>query len=259
MTRRLVNAGLSIAIGLLVLVGASATTRADSPEDTFDAACRAYDQGHWDAAADGFRGLLRYGLADWRLEYNLANTEYKRGRLGEAILHYERARRLNPADAEIVANMALARAKLRDVVEDDNAAGVLQAVRTAQDRVGVSAQLVLLLACVWLMAAIVSWCGSRSGGFTPGWGWSLAGLLLTSFLVFLSWRATWSRLEGTPRAVILKASVEALAGPGQNNAALFTLHEGIAVTIESEREGWLQVSLPNGLTGWVVRDAAERI
>ena len=30
-------------------------------------------------------------------------------------------------------------------------------------------------------------------------------------------------------------------------------------TIQSEREGWLQVTLPNGLTGWVVRDAAERI
>ena len=45
-----------------------------------------------------FSSLLRYGLADARLEYNLANAEYKRGRLGEAILHYERARRLAPAD-----------------------------------------------------------------------------------------------------------------------------------------------------------------
>ena len=259
MTRRFMNAGMTIAIVSIVLLSAAATVRAESPEDTFDAACRAYDQGHWDAAADGFRGLLRYGLADWRLEYNLANTEYKRGRLGEAILHYERARRLNPADESVVANLALARARLRDVVEDDTTAGVLQAVRAAQDRAGVSAQLVLLLACVWLMAGIVTWCGSRSGGFTPLWGWTLAGLLLTSLLVFMSWRATWFRLEGTPRAVIQKASVEALAGPGLNNAALFTLHEGIAVTIESEREGWLQVSLPNGLTGWVVRDAAERI
>jgi len=259
MIRRVVHAGWALAIASVVLFGAASAVRAETPEDTFDAACRAYDQGHWDAAADGFRGLLRYGLADWRLEYNLANTEYKRGRLGEAILHYERARRLNPADPAIVANLALARAKLRDVVEDEGAAGVLQVVRNAQDRVGVSAQLVACLVCVWLIAAIVTWCGSRSGGFTPLWGWTLAVLLLASLLVFLSWRATWFRLEGTPRAVILKSSVEALAGPGANNAALFTLHEGIAVTIESEREGWLQVSLPNGLTGWVVRDAAERI
>jgi tetratricopeptide (TPR) repeat protein len=247
------------AITLFAFCGAVSAARAASPEDTFDTACRAYEEGHWDAAADAFRSLLRYGLADARLEYNLANTEYKRGRLGEAILHYERARRLNPADPEIVANLAIARSKLRDVVEDEDASGVLHTLRVIQDRLGVSTQASLLVLCVWLVAAIVTWCGARAGGFTPGWGWTLAGLLLASLLVFLSWRATWSRLEGTPRAVVLKPSVEALAGPGLNNTSLFTLHEGIAVTIESEREGWLQVSLPNGLTGWVVRDAAERI
>ena len=242
-----------------ILLGTALAAGAESPEATFDAACREYEQGHWDAAADGFRSLLRYGLSDARLEYNLANAEYKRGRLGEAILHYERARRLAPADPDIQGNLAITRAKIRDVVEDEDAAGVLRAVREVQDRSGVSAQAWLFVACVWLLAAIVAWCGSRAGGFTPGWGWTLAGALLATALVFLSWRSTWSRLAGTPRAVILKPAVEALAGPGLNNASLFTLHEGTTVAIENEREGWLQVTLPNGLTGWVVRDAAERI
>ena len=255
MIRRAIGAALAFS----VLLGIASTARAESPEETFDAACRAYEQGHWDAAAEGFRSLLRYGLKDARLEYNLANAEYKRGHLGEAILHDERARRLAPADPDILANLAIAKAKIRDVVEDEDAAGSLRALRAVQDRVGVSAQAGLFVACVWLLAAIVVWCGSRSGGFTPGWGWTLAGTLLATALVFLSWRSSWARLEGTPRAVILKPSVEALAGPGLNNASLFTLHEGTVVTIEGERESWLQVTLPNGLTGWVVRDAAERI
>jgi hypothetical protein len=256
MTRRPPSAVIA---GLMLFFAAGSQVRAESPEDTFDAACRAYEQGHWDAAADGFRSLLRYGLADARLEYNLANAEYKRGHLGEAILHYERAKRLSPADPETAANLAIARSKLRDVVEDESESGVVHAVRAVQDRLGVNAQAWMLLGGVWLVAAVVTWCGSRTGGFTPGWGWMLAGLLLATLIVFLSFRATWSRLEGTPRAVILKPSVEALAGPGLNNASLFTLHEGIAVTVQGEREGWLQVGLPNGLTGWVVRDAAERI
>jgi hypothetical protein len=242
-----------------ILAGPVLPARADSPEEMFDAASRAYEQGHWDAAADGFRGLLRYGFADPRLEYNLANSEYKRGHLGEAILHYERARRLAPADPDIAANLAVAKTKIRDVVEEDDGGGALHFLRGAQDRLGVGAQAAMFLLGVWLLAGIVTWCGSRAGGFTPAWGWTLAGTFLLTLVVFLSWRSSWARLEGTPRAVVLKASVDALAGPGLNNASLFTLHEGIAVTIQSEREGWLQVSLPNGLTGWVVRDAAERI
>jgi SH3-like domain-containing protein len=61
------------------------------------------------------------------------------------------------------------------------------------------------------------------------------------------------------RAVVLAPSVEALAGPGLENAALFTLHEGATVDVRAEREGWFQVALPNGASGWVERRAAERI
>jgi len=255
MTRRVFRGLLA---GVL-LCGASWLVKAESPEQTFETACKAYDQGRWDDAAEGFRGLLRYGLADWRLEYNLANTEYKRGHLGEAILHYERARRLNPADPEVSGNLAIARSKIHDVIEEEDAAGALRSVRAAQDRLGVNAQAWLFLGGVWVVAGIITWCGSRPKGFTPAWGWTLTTTLFVTGLAFLSWRATWSRLEGTPRAVILKASVDALAGPAVNNATLFTLHEGTTVRIQSEREGWLQVTLPNSLSGWVLRDAADRI
>jgi len=255
MTRRL----LRILVAGVVLCGAGGRVHAESPEQTFETACKAYDQGRWDDAAEGFRGLLRYGLADWRLEYNLANTEYKRGHLGEAILHYERARRLNPADLEVSGNLAIARSKIHDVIEEEDSAGALRSVRAAQDRLGVDAQALMFLAGVWLVAGIVTWCGSRPRGFTPAWGWTLAATMCVTGLAFLSWRATWSRLEGTPRAVILKASVDALAGPALNNATLFTLHEGTTVRVQSEREGWLQVTLPNSLSGWVLRDAADRI
>lgn len=247
------------AAAVVAILFTAQTARAQSPEATFEAACKAYDAGLWDEAAEKFRSLLRYGIADFRLEYNLANAEYKRGHLGEAILHYERARRLNPADRDVLANLAIARGKIRDVVEDDDGAGALRPLRSVQDRLGVAAQAGLFLGGVWIIAAIVIWCGGRPRGFSPAWGWSLAAALVATGLVFLSWRATWARLDGTPRAVVLTPSVEALAGPGLNNASLFTLHEGTTVSIQAEREGWIQVTLPNNLAGWVESDALQRI
>jgi len=248
-----------VVLATCTLMAVAPAARADTPEETFDAACHAYEQGNWDEAADGFRGLLRYGFADPRLEYNLANSEYKRGRLGQAILHYEKARRLDPSDPDIKANLALARSRIRDVIEDPDAVGPLSVLRSIQDRIGVNGQALLALVGFWLAAGIVTWCGSRSGGFTPGWGWGLTGVLLLTVLAALSARSTWSRLDGTPRAVILKPSIEALAGPGLNNTTRFTLHEGTAVEVRTELPGWFQVALPNGQTGWVETDAAARI
>ena len=71
----------------------------------------------------------------------------------------------------------------------------------------------------------------------------------------LSWYTTFERLEGTRRAVVLGDAVDVLAGPGQNNASLFTVHAGLTLEVRAERQEWIQVSLPNGLHGWIPRDA----
>jgi hypothetical protein len=228
-------------------------------EATFDQACRAYEQGKWDEAAEGFRGLLRYGFQDARIEYNLANSEFKLGRMGQAILHYERARRLAPGDRDIAANLAIARSRIRDVVEDPDAGGALAGWRGLQDRIGTTAQALVALCGLWGAAGIVTWCGSRRGGFTPAWGWALTAVLLVTVVVAASWRSTWQRVAGTPRGVVVESSADALAGPGLNNTSQFTLHEGTTVEIRGDRPGWLQVALPSGATGWIPSDAVERI
>src|SRR4029077_16234904 len=148
------------------LAGIPVPARAAAPADAFDQACHAYEQGKWDEAADGFRSLLRYGLEDPRLEYNLANSEFKRGHIGEAVLHYEKARRLDPSDPDVATNLAIARSRIRDVIDDPTSAGPLSAWRALQDRAGVAAQSLLALAGLWGLAIIVTWCGSRTGGFT---------------------------------------------------------------------------------------------
>jgi tetratricopeptide (TPR) repeat protein len=246
------------ALALVVLMLA-APAWAQSAEAVFESACRAYGDGKWDEAAEGFRGLLRYGYSDPRLEYNLANAEYKRGRMGEAILHYERARRLAPSDQDVLTNLALARSRIRDVIEDPDAGGALNTWRAWQDRIGTTAQAIAALAAFWIVAGIVTWCGARRGGFTPAWGWALTAAVIVTVLTALSWQATWTRLAGTRRAVVLHPAAEALAGPGLNNTSQFTLHEGTTVEIRGERPGWMQVALPNGATGWIPDDAAERI
>ena len=80
-------------------------------------------------------------------------------------------------------------------------------------------------------------------------------LVLAATLIALSWWATWTRLDGTDLAVVLDDAVEVLAGPGPNNATLFTVHEGLTLEVRAERPEWIQVSLPNGLNGWIPRTA----
>ncbi len=244
-----------IVVALVLAAALGSDALAQTPEEIFHQANAAYEKGDFDAAAAGYRRVIQYGVVDSRVEYNLGNACFRLGRLGEAVLHYERASRLAPGDPDIVGNLELARSRCFDRVEVPELAGPIRLLRAIQDRLGADRQAMAVLGLVWLASALIAWRSSRPGGFQAASGWTLAGILLVATVAASSWYTTHERVLGTRLAVVLEDTVDVLAGPGQNNATLFTVHEGLTVEVRSERQEWIQVSLPNGLHGWIPRDA----
>lgn len=231
----------------------------ESAEEHFDRGYAAYEAGRWDEAAEAFGDAAAVGVHDARVEYNLANSEFRRGRLGAAVLHWERAQRLAPGDGDIAANLQLARERLVDRVEVPGPGPIVDAVRGAQDALGPDAHAVALLVLGWACAGVLSWCLRRPGAWTPAWGWTLSVLLLVAIVTGWSLASTLDRIEGGSGAIVMAPALEVLAGPSQANATVFRIHEGTRVEVRESRGDWIQVVLPNGLTGWVPRDAVEPI
>ncbi len=246
-------------LAAMLALALGATSEAQTPEDVFLEGNAHYEDGRYAAAAAAYRSLLRYQIRDPVLEYNLANAEFRLGNLGQAILHYERARRLDPTDRDVGANLQFARSFRLDQVEPEQQAAVVRWTHALQNRLGPDRQAWALVAVVWLIAALQAWCFSRPHGWSAAHGWLLGALLLVLAVSSASWYATLHRLEGRRSAVVLEQVVEVLAGPGYNNPALFTVHEGLSLWIRGERDEWLQVSLPNGLHGWIAKDAVGEV
>jgi len=241
--------------GILLLLSAVSPALGETPEELFERGNAAYANARYGEAVRAYETVLKYDIRDPRVEYNLGNAYFRLGELGLAILHYERAHRLRPVDPDIRVNLELARSRRIDRVEPEETAAVVRWTRALQDRIGPDRQAIGFLAVLWVIAGLVTWASIRPPGWSAWMGWTLAVLVLAAALTALSWRVTWQRLEGERIAVVLDASVEVLAGPGENNASLFTVHEGLTLTIRSERPDWVQVSLPNGLNGWIPRTA----
>ena len=251
--------GLLAAAALALALALPSPVRGETPEETFSRGNAAFEKGSYEEAAEAYRTVLRYGIRDGRADYNLGCAAFRLGRLGEAILHFERARRLDPTDPDIRGNLELARGRCYDRVEAQEVAAPIRIVRSLQDGIGPDRQALALLVLVWLVAGLVAWRSARPGGWNAAAGWALASLLLLLLVVGASWLLTRDRLEGAPLAVVLAPSVEVRAGPGENNAVLFIVHEGLALEIRAERQEWIQVSLPNGLNGWVPGEAVGKV
>jgi tetratricopeptide (TPR) repeat protein len=239
---------------LAVVAAAGIPVGAQSPETLFQEGNQAYQEGDFTAAAGMYEMVLQYGIRDPRVEYNLGNAYFKLGRLGESILHYERAARLDPTDADIASNLEFARLKRFDRVDPPDESAVVSWVRGVQNHIGPDGQAVIVLVLVWVIAGLVAWGAARPGNWNAALGWTLSAVVVVTAVAGASWYTTYQRIEGLELAVILDDAVEILAGPGENNASLFTVHEGLTVEVRDERNEWIHVSLPNGLNGWLRRD-----
>jgi tetratricopeptide (TPR) repeat protein len=238
-----------------VLVVTLSSAFAQTPDEIFNGGNAAYERGDYAEAARAYETVLKYGIRDPRVEYNLGNAEFRLGHLGKAILHYERARRMDPTDRDIRANLEYARSFCFDRVEQPELMAAVRWVRAIQDRLGPDRQAWAALALLWIIAALLSIGLLKPGRWRAVHGWALAALILALALCCASWHASYQRLEGRRMAVVLDHSVEVLAGPAENNPALFTVHEGLTLEVRSTRQDWIQVSLPNGLNGWLAAES----
>ena len=122
MSRRLLLAALGLAAGV-GLPGIAVSQ--ESPEAEAASAALSYDAGDYETAAASYRRLLEApeGLDRAALHYNLGNAEYRTGRLGYAMLHWERSLAIRTGDGDARANVALARSVLDRRLTDAAAAG----------------------------------------------------------------------------------------------------------------------------------------
>jgi len=128
-------------------------------------------------------------------------------------------------------------------------------LHSVQDRFGPDRQAWLAVAFFWVVVSLLGWGLARPGRFGASLGWVLACALLILAVTGFSWYVTYDRIEGKQIAVVLVESVDVLAGPGDNNPTLFTVHEGLSLEVRDVRDEWIQVSLPNGLHGWLSSDS----
>jgi tetratricopeptide (TPR) repeat protein len=221
---------------------------------------RFYQSGDYRQAAQVYQQGVDQGVVDAALYYNLGNAYYKLGDYGRAILNYRRAQNLSPRDADIRANLSLARSQTTDRVEgtDDDLGIRISRIGDifSQD------ELALISLGLWLVFVIlfIAYRWAQPGtvlreGFLYGWAAVLILLALSGFALTSRVMGQGARQE----AVILAPQVEVTSAPG-GGTIQFVLHAGTEVSVLEERTGWRRISLAGeNLQGWLPYEALEII
>ena len=244
------------AAAVVILLVAAAAGAAENPQAIFFKGNSLYADGRYAEAAAEYERVLGTGVASANVYFNLGNAYLKAGDAGRAVLAYERARRLAPGDPDVRANLAFARADDASGNEPPRWTRVVfpvAAVWSSDTLVTVAAAawwvLFLLLAVRQLLPA------TRR---PAGWAALVAGLVLALAGASAAYRLSTVDLRRTA-VVVAPTTVAVRFEPTANGTVHFRAKSGTTLRLFGEREGWVQVARPDGLRGWVERDAVAEL
>jgi|GEM_PF-360284 tetratricopeptide (TPR) repeat protein len=236
-----------------------AESAAQDPNQLFYTGSHYYQKQDYVNAVEQYVKLLDMGLESSALYYNIGNGFLKLGKIGYAILCYEKAKRLTPHDSDLKSNLAYAHSLIGEAVDetpDKNI--VIRMVGKVYSDLSLGSIAVITLAsylilCLVMAIFIINPIIGRKFGLAAVLLWAI---FITNTLAFCV------RYYGEvliKHGVIVKKGVEAKYEPIDKSTTFYQLKEGNEVRILKTKEGWRQIRRFDGKTGWIKKDAAEEI
>ncbi len=243
---------------LLVLIGAllALPTRAHAVGD-LDSATASYAAQKYEEAAAAYERAVAAGAHNAVVYYNLGNAYFRLGKLGPAILNYERALRLDTDFADARYNLEVARETVAVRLGKDSMKGVLEDpfwVR-AVNAVPLPLLLVAVILLDVLFFAILIALRFLNTGFTRTGltvGAVFAGLTGLAAGLLLAGRLYWVERVRTSIVVVDEVVMREL--PDAASREMPKLHAGFRVVVLRESQGWWRIRLANHVEGWVPKD-----
>ncbi len=224
----------------------------ESADAKFDKGVEYYNAGSYGEALDTWLEIYKTGYRSAGLVYNIGNAYFKLNNTPGAILFYERAILLKPADENINYNLQIARSLVVDKFEEIpdlffvrwyNFISLLIPTNGWARISIVSFVLFLTLLSLYIYS-------SRYKLKVIGFWTALFFLLLSaSSLAFTS--RSKSLVHDSEKAIIFNPQVSGKSSPDESGTDLFILHEGTKVTVEDEVGEWYEIRLSDGNKGWV--------
>jgi hypothetical protein len=219
-----------------------------------------YTKGQFVEANELYLGIYNSGKQSAALLYNIANTHYKLGNLGQSILFYERALKLEPKDEDIQYNLALAQSQTVDKIEEVPTIFIVSWWNNFRNFLSINQWGIVSLCCfiLVLILLLVAFFGKSTGRR------KLAFFLGVVFFIgsvgsLMIAQIGLRKLRESKEAIISPAVVSVKAAPDNNSIDLFILHEGTKVNVLETIGGWRRVKTADGNQGWLPGSAAEII
>ena len=212
-----------------------------------------YSKGKYEEAIKIYENILSSGKEAPELYFNLGNCYYKTKQYANAIVNYERAKRLAPTDDDIQNNLALVnQIFVVDKITELPTFFLTDWIKTLAGKFSVDVWAYISIFCFMLFLFFVS------AYFFTNTLWLKKYSFLFSFLfivvsgssLFLAKQQKILLYEQN-YAIISNPTVNIKSSPDEKGTDLFVLHNGTKIQITGTEGDWCEIKISSGNKGWV--------
>jgi len=213
-----------------------------------------YASNKFAEALQSYQTLIKDDVTSFSLYYNLACTYFQLDSLAPSIYYFEKAKKLNPKDADLEHNLSLANGNQQDDIDKfpelflatffKNIANIL------------SSNLWLILAALSLWFAAVHFYLKGSGKIILNENLHIYSLVfgLTCFLMaYLNYSFNYNKKE----AIVFNQTTTVYKSPNTDAENLIEIHEGLKVIVLDEVDQWYQIKMTDNTKGWLNKAAVK--
>ena len=242
-----------IVTGIIALFSCVSLTgvSAEQGDDPFALGNEAYAQGKYDEALSFYKGEIKQEGYSASLLYNMANAYYQIRDVGQAILHYERALYLDPGNADIQANLGLARKDFGLISEP------APDWQRFFDILNLNWWAILASGAFGVFSLLYLLRGIRPGILK---GASFKALTAVCLLCFMAGgTGAAMQYKNISRGVVIKDNAHLLVSPFDSASSSASIKDGKIVRLSKTYRGYLLVEEVNGKSGWIKKNAVEPV
>jgi tetratricopeptide (TPR) repeat protein len=234
------------------LLGIITHAFAVDPLATIKEANDLYSKNQFEQAVKLYKSVCESGYASSELYFNLGDAYFKTNNIKEAILYYERAKLLNPADKDIEYNLEMARSMTVDKINALPELFFITWIKWIRDLFSLNGWTVLcLVTFVSSLAALLLYLLTGRIGLKKIGFWVGIFTLVVSLNSFAMGMQLKHMQTANNTAIIFASPVTLKSAPAESGTNLFVLHEGTKVEILDKVGEWRWVRIADGNRGWI--------
>lgn len=210
-------------------------------------------------AAMRYERIIREGgIYNGKIFYNLGNVYFRMDDLGRAILNYRRAGLYMPDDTNLKQNLAYAREKRQDRIEERQETKILKTLFFWHYDLSKNVRVI-----AFVISFILMWSFACVRIFVKRsfFGWCIAVASALSLIFAGSLAADKISYDKNRPGVIISSEVTARKGNSETYQPSFKepLHSGTEFILIEDRDDWLNIGLADARTCWVPARDVEMI